>query len=173
MARIYRLERRQLVERPLDEVFDFFADAANLEALTPAFLRFGIRTPLPIAVRAGTHIEYALRLFGLPLRWRTLISVWEPGRRFVDEQLSGPYALWRHTHTFEAVEGGTLVRDVVDYALPFGPLGRLAHALFVGRTLGRIFAYRQSAIARLLPAESVPARDAAARREPALVAPIP
>lgn len=156
MARTYRLERRQLVERPRDEVFAFFADAANLEAITPGFLRFSIRTPLPIAMREGTRIEYTLRLFGLPLRWRTLISVWEEGRRFVDEQVSGPYALWRHTHTFEAVEGGTLVTDVVDYALPFGVVGRFAHALLIRRTLERIFAHRYEAITRLL------ARDAAA-----------
>ncbi len=151
MARTYRLERRQLVERPRDEVFAFFADAANLEAITPGFLRFSIRTPLPIAMREGTRIEYTLRLFGLPLRWRTLISVWEEGRRFVDEQVSGPYALWRHTHTFEAVEGGTLVTDVVDYALPFGVVGRFAHALLIRRTLERIFAHRHEAITRLLP----------------------
>ncbi len=151
MARTYRLERRQFVERPLDDVFAFFADASNLEAITPGFLRFSIRTPLPIAMREGTRIEYTLRLFGLPLRWRTLISVWQDGRRFVDEQVSGPYALWRHTHTFEAVEGGTLVTDVVDYALPFGVLGRLAHALLIRRTLDRIFAHRHEAITRLLP----------------------
>jgi ligand-binding SRPBCC domain-containing protein len=151
MPRTYRLERTHLVERPREEVFAFFADAANLEAITPSFLRFSIRSPLPIAMREGAHIEYALHLFGVPLRWRTLISVWEPGVRFVDEQLSGPYALWRHTHTFESVPGGTLVGDVVEYALPFGPLGRLAHALAVRATLARIFDHRRDAIARLLP----------------------
>jgi ligand-binding SRPBCC domain-containing protein len=154
MARTYRLERRQLVERPLDEVFAFFADATNLQAITPTFLRFSIRTPLPIAMRQGARIEYALSLFGLPLRWLTLISVWEEGRRFVDEQVSGPYALWRHTHTFEPVEGGTMVTDVVEYALPFGILGRLARGLFVRRTLDRIFAHRHEAIARLLPRDA-------------------
>ena len=167
MARTFRLERTQLVERPLDEVFAFFADAANLEAITPAFLRFAIRSPLPIAMHEGARIEYTLRLFGLPLRWRTLISVWENGHRFVDEQESGPYALWRHTHTFESVESGTLVHDVVDYALPFGALGRLAHALFVGRTLDRIFAYRYRAVARLLPRDPRPARGRAPHVEPA------
>jgi ligand-binding SRPBCC domain-containing protein len=114
-------------------------------------LRFSIRTPLPIAMEEGARIEYALHLFGVPLRWRTRISVWEGGRCFVDEQESGPYARWRHTHTFEPVDGGTLVRDVVDYAMPFSALGRVAHVLFVGRTLDRIFSYRQRAIERLLP----------------------
>jgi ligand-binding SRPBCC domain-containing protein len=151
MPRTYRLERTHLVERPREEVFAFFADAANLEAITPSFLRFSIRSPLPIAMREGAHIEYALHLFGVPLRWRTRITVWESGRCFVDEQESGPYAAWRHTHTFEPVEGGTWVRDVVDYAMPFAALGRLAHTLFVRRTLDRIFAFRQRAIDRLLP----------------------
>jgi ligand-binding SRPBCC domain-containing protein len=151
VARTYRLERSQVVERPLDEVFAFFADAANLEEITPAFLRFSIRTPLPIAMEEGARIEYALHLFGVPLRWRTRISVWDSGRCFVDEQESGPYARWRHTHTFEPVDGGTLVRDVVDYAMPLSALGRVAHVLFVGRTLDRIFSYRQRAIERLLP----------------------
>jgi ligand-binding SRPBCC domain-containing protein len=168
MSRTYRLERSQRVERPLDEVFDFFADAANLEALTPDFLRFSIRTPLPIVMHEGARIEYRLHLFGLPLRWRTVISVWEPGRRFVDEQASGPYASWRHTHTFEAADGGTIVRDVVDYAMPFGALGHLAHTLFVGATLERIFTYRQGEIARLLPRDGQPAWAAVVRPEPAL-----
>lgn len=168
MARTYRLERAQLVERPIEDVFEFFSDAANLEVLTPAFLRFSILTPLPIAMREGARIEYALRLFGLPLRWRTVISAWESGRRFVDEQESGPYALWRHTHTFEAVDGGTLVRDVVDYALPFGAIGRLAHTLFVGRTLDRIFTYRQTAIARAFSGDPEPGRRTSSSGAPAL-----
>jgi ligand-binding SRPBCC domain-containing protein len=150
MPRTYTLQREQLVQRPLGEVFDFFSKAENLEALTPAFLRFRIVTPLPIEMRAGARIVYALSLFGLPLRWRTLIRVWEPGVRFVDEQESGPYALWHHTHEFEAVPGGTIVRDRVDYALPFGPLGELAHALLVRRTLGRIFDFRHEAVERVL-----------------------
>ena len=148
--RLHRLERAQRVARPRDEVFAFFADAANLEAITPPFLRFRILTPVPIAMRPGARIEYALSLFGVPLRWRTHITVWEPGVRFVDEQESGPYAVWRHTHAFEAEDGATVVRDVVEYALPFGPLGRLVRALFVARTLGRIFDYRRDAIRRLL-----------------------
>jgi ligand-binding SRPBCC domain-containing protein len=138
------------VPRPLDEVFAFFADAANLEAITPGFLRFRILTPAPVEMRPGARIEYALSLFGVPLRWGTLITVWEPGVRFVDEQESGPYALWRHTHTFEADGDGTFVRDVVEYAEPFGPLGRVAHALFVERALNRIFDFREAAIRRLL-----------------------
>jgi hypothetical protein len=141
------------VERPLREVFAFFADAANLEAITPAFLRFRILTPLPIDMRAGARIEYALSLFGVPLRWQTRITEWEPDVRFVDEQESGPYSVWRHTHEFEADGGATIVKDIVEYREPLGPLGQVAHALFVTRALARIFDHRREAISRLLGAE--------------------
>jgi hypothetical protein len=148
--RTYRLERTLRVERPRDEVFAFFGDASNLEAITPAFLRFRILTPAPVEMRPGARIDYALSLFGVPLRWRTRITAWEPGVRFVDEQESGPYALWRHTHEFESVGEATVVRDVVEYAVPLGPLGRIAHVLFVRRALDRIFDHRSDAIRRLL-----------------------
>ena len=150
MTRPRRLERAQQLDVPLATAFAFYADAANLEAITPRFLRFRILTPTPIEMRRGARIEYAMSLFGVPIRWRTRITEWDPGRRFVDEQESGPYALWRHAHEFEARGDSTLVRDVVDYALPFGPAGALAHLLFVERTLGRIFDFRRDAIQRLL-----------------------
>ena len=148
--RTHRLERTLQVTRPRGEVFAFFADAANLEEITPAFLRFRILTPKPIDMRVGTRIEYALSLFGFPLRWVTRISDWQPGVLFVDEQEWGPYALWRHTHEFEAQGGSTIVRDLVEYAEPFGPLGQAAHVLFVERALDRIFDFRRDAIQRLL-----------------------
>jgi len=150
MSRLYQLERSQLVERPLHEVFEFFSDAANLQALTPPFLGFSILTPLPIEMRQGARIDYSLALFGVPMRWRTEITVWEPERRFVDEQESGPYTLWRHTHEFESSGGGTWMRDRVVYQIPFGPLGQLARALFVRGTLERIFDFRRDTVARLL-----------------------
>ncbi len=152
MGRLHRLERTQQIQRPLEAVFAFFADAANLEAITPRFLRFRILTPTPVDLRPGARIDYALSLFGLPLRWRTRISEWEPGVRFVDEQEAGPYAVWRHTHEFEPRGEATLVRDVVEYALPLGSLGSLVHALLVERTLRRIFDFRRDAIERLLDA---------------------
>ncbi len=149
---IHVIEREQLVPRELPEVFDFFAQARNLEALTPPWLSFSVLTPEPIDMRPGTLIDYRLRLHGLPLRWRTLIEEWQPGERFVDRQLSGPYRLWHHTHTFEALPGGTLVADRVRYAIPFGPLGDLAQVLFVARDLDRVFDFRRQAVLnRLTP----------------------
>ncbi len=108
------------------------------------------RPPIPMGV--GTRIDYKISLLGVPMRWRTLITEWEPGVRFVDEQESGPYALWRHTHSFEAQGNTTLMHDVVEYREPLGPLGSMAHALFVARTLETIFDFRQGATERKLAA---------------------
>jgi ligand-binding SRPBCC domain-containing protein len=150
VPRAFLLERTQVVPRPRDEVFAFFADAQNLEAITPRFLRFRILTPTPVAMGEGARVDYRLSLFGVPFRWRTRIDAWDPGTRFVDTQLSGPYRRWRHTHLFADAPGGTRVTDRVEYALPLGPLGVLAHALLVRRTLERIFTHRQERIAALL-----------------------
>ncbi len=146
----YVLEQEQHVPRPRAEVFAFFSDAANLERITPAFLRFQIETPLPIEMRAGALIDYRLHLYGVPLRWRTRIEAWEPGRGFTDVQLSGPYRSWVHRHDFEDAPGGTRMRDRVEYALPLGPLGAIAHALLVRRSVERIFAHRRQVIEELL-----------------------
>ena len=121
-------------------MFPFFAEARNLEAITPPFLNFHVVSA--DEMRVGALIEYRLRLHGIPIRWLTRIEEWEPGVRFVDAQLRGPYALWHHTHEFEAHDGHTLMRDTVRYALPFGPLGTVAHRLFVRRDVERIFDYR-------------------------------
>jgi ligand-binding SRPBCC domain-containing protein len=146
------LERIQVVPRPRAEVFAFFADAHNLERITPGFLRFRIVTPAPIAMHAGTRIDYRLSLFGVPFGWRTLIERYEPGRRFVDVQLAGPYRRWHHLHEFEDAPGGTRMLDRVEYELPLGPLGDLAHALVVRRQLRAIFDHRRRAIDALLGA---------------------
>jgi ligand-binding SRPBCC domain-containing protein len=142
----HRFEREQLVPRPRSEVFAFFADAANLERLTPGSLRFKIESQLPVEMRAGARIDYQIALLGVRFRWETLIEVFEPEERFVDVQLAGPYRSWRHTHQFSDASGGTLVLDRVDYELPFGPLGELAGRLFVSRQLRRIFDFRRAAI---------------------------
>jgi ligand-binding SRPBCC domain-containing protein len=147
---VQRLERVQVVRRPLHEVFAFFSEAQNLERITPPWLRFGLRTPVPIDMSTGTRIEYRLRLHGIPLRWVSVIESWEEERGFIDRQVSGPFRLWRHQHEFSEVEGGTSVQDRVDYALPFGRLGRLLGIPIVRRDLERIFDYRRAAVAGLL-----------------------
>ncbi len=157
----HRLTRTQRLPRPVGEVFAYFADAANLEALTPSFLRFRILTPLPIEMRVGTRIVYVLSLFGVPLRWVTRITDWQPGVRFVDEQDAGPYAVWRHTHEFVADGDATVMHDTVEYEEPLGVLGQVAHHLFVTRALDRIFDYRRDAIVRQLEGPPVRAREAA------------
>lgn len=147
---VHRLQREQYVDRPLPDVFDFFAEAHNLERITPPWLSFTVLTPEPIEMRVGAQIDYRLRVHGIPLRWTSRIEDWEPGRSFVDRQLRGPYGLWHHRHTFAEHGQGTVVRDEVDYAMPFGAVGDLAHPLFVRRDLERIFAYRHEAVPRLL-----------------------
>jgi ligand-binding SRPBCC domain-containing protein len=143
----FELRREQWFPRPLEEVFAFFADARNLETITPPWLGFEVLTPDPIEMRPGTLLDYRLRLHGLPLRWRTEISLWQPPRRFVDEQRRGPYREWVHEHTFEAADGGTLVGDHVSYRVPGG---RLVHELVVRRDVARIFDFRRDRLAVLL-----------------------
>jgi ligand-binding SRPBCC domain-containing protein len=144
--RTHLLERSQRLVRPPEEVFPFFADALNLQAITPAWLHFRVLTPEPLTMAVGTLLEYRLRLHGLPLRWLTRIEVWEPPVRFVDVQVRGPYRLWHHTHTFAPAGDGTLMGDRVRYALPLGPLGEVAHAVVVRRDLDRIFAFRHAVV---------------------------
>ncbi len=150
MGRRHVLETSLLVPRARPEVFRFFAEPGNLETITPPDLRFEILTPLPIVMRAGALVAYRLRLAGLRFGWLTRIDAFEPEERFVDVQLRGPYRRWRHTHLFEEVPQGTLVRDRVEYELPLGPVGELAHRLFVRSRLRRIFAHRARRISELL-----------------------
>jgi ligand-binding SRPBCC domain-containing protein len=149
MPRVHILERRQRIERPIEEVFGFYGDARNLERITPPLLGFEVTTPGPIEMGAGTLIEYRLRLHRVPVRWRTRIEAWEPPHRFVDSQIKGPYSLWEHTHSFEA-DGreATIIEDQVRYSIPFGPLGELANRLLVRRDLRQIFDYRHDAVER-------------------------
>lgn len=152
----FSLQAELWVPRPRAEVFDFFSDARNLQALTPPWVNFAVLTPAPIELRAGALIDYRIRVHGLPLRWRTEITEWQPPRRFVDVQLRGPYTLWHHTHTFEERDGGTLCLDEVRYR-PRG--GALVNRLFVRRDVERIFAFRRERLLELFgsKASSTPA----------------
>ena len=145
------LEREQFVPAPIARVFAFFADAANLERLTPTQLRFKILTPPPIEMHAGTLIDYQLSLFGIPFRWRTLIESFEPERRFIDVQQKGPYRSWRHVHEFDEVAGGTRIRDHLEYEIPLGFLGEIAGMIFVTRQVEDIFEFRKKTIELLFP----------------------
>jgi ligand-binding SRPBCC domain-containing protein len=150
---VHRLRREQRLPGSPAEVFDFFGDAGNLEAITPPLLRLRILTPEPIVMRAGTQLRYRLRVRGVPVSWLTEIREWDPPHRFVDEQLEGPYALWHHTHSFsDDGAGATLMRDEVRYELPLGGLGELAHRLVVRGDLQRIFDYRAARVPQLLSA---------------------
>jgi ligand-binding SRPBCC domain-containing protein len=138
----------------IDTAFAFFSHAGNLERLTPHWLNFEIRTPLPITMREGAIIDYRIALYGLPLPWRTRIDVWEPGVRFIDRQIAGPYRWWHHEHRFEAVDGGTRVIDHVEYV----PRAAWFSSWMVKRDVGRIFEFRQSVLGTLMQGEQeVPA----------------
>ncbi len=145
MERTSELHREVWLPRPPEAVFPFFADAGNLDRLTPPWLHFRILSPQPMEMAVGARIDYRLRLHGLPIRWRSEITAWDPPHGFVDEQRRGPYRVWIHRHRFEARRGGTLVTDHVRYAVPGG---LLADRLFVRRDLRRIFDYRTAQLHR-------------------------
>jgi ligand-binding SRPBCC domain-containing protein len=152
MSAPHELVYHQQIPLPLEQVFPFFSNAANLETITPPWVGFEILTPQPIEMREGALIDYRIRLHGLPLRWRTRITVWDPPHRFVDEQIRGPYTLWRHEHRFEANAEGTRMTDRIEYriALDWMPGAGLVHRFFVRPDLERIFGYRREALAKAL-----------------------
>lgn len=129
-------------------LFDFFSDAFQLETITPPWLKFRVLTSPPIHIQSGALIDYRLKLHGLPIRWRTEISTWDPPRSFTDRQLRGPYRLWEHLHTFEEMDEGTLVRDEVRYRVWGGALTNS----FVKRDLLKIFGYRRQRMLELFSA---------------------
>lgn len=140
---------------PLARVFRFFEDPRNLKAITPRWLNFQIVNPDGIRMRTGEEINYVIRWMGVPLKWKTRITEYEPPWKFVDEQTSGPYGLWRHEHTFQETAAGVAIRDRVDYELPLGVLGEFAHAVLVKRQLVGIFRYRQAQIVKILQEPAV------------------
>lgn len=145
----FQLVREQTIPRRVEEVFEFFADAQNLETLTPPWLHFQILTPQPIEMQTGAIIQYRLQLHGLPVHWTTAISQWKPPFEFVDVQLKGPYVLWHHRHRFESIGDETRMTDIVTYRLPMGVLGRLVHACMVRHDLEQIFDFREQVVARI------------------------
>jgi len=140
----YRLTARQWFPKPRDEVFAFFADANNLGTITPPHLHFTITSTHPLEMREGLLIDYRIRLRGIPIRWRTEITMWTPNVRFMDRQLRGPYQQWEHEHRFLDRDGGTLMIDVVDYRMLFG---FVVHPLLVKHDLRGIFQYRYDTMA--------------------------
>ena len=145
-------ESEDWLPRPGTEVFEFFADAHNLEKITPPFLRFRVLGTSTAEMGEGTLIRYRLRLRGVPISWHSRIERWEPGRGFVDLQTKGPYRLWHHTHEFEPYRGGTIVRDLVRYQLPLGPLGDLIAGKLVARDVRAIFDFRREKVREILHA---------------------
>jgi len=143
---VHTIHSETIVPVPLDQAFAFFAEAQNLERMTPPWLNFRIATPLPIAMHEGTIIDYVIGLYGLPIPWRTRIDVWEPGVRFIDRQVAGPYRWWHHEHRFDAVAGGTRVTDHVEFV----PRAAWVSTWLVKRDVGRIFQFRQAALGELL-----------------------
>lgn len=143
---VVTLDSETIVAQPLDRTFEFFSDAQNLQQLTPPWLSFQIKTPLPIEMKEGTLIDYVIELYGVPIPWRTRIDAWEPGVRFIDRQIAGPYKWWRHEHRFEAVDAGTRVIDHVEYL----PRAAWLSSWMVNRDVRRIFRYRQGMLALLL-----------------------
>ena len=150
--KIFELKTSLWLPQPRDRVFEFFADAGNLETLTPPWLNFQILTPRPIPMHPGALIDYRLRLRGLPIRWRTEIAEWQPPVRFVDQQLRGPYRQWIHEHRFEERDGGTDCFDHVRYAV-LG--GALVNRFFVRRDVEKIFSYRREKMLELFGAKKV------------------
>jgi ligand-binding SRPBCC domain-containing protein len=148
--RLNQLHCEMWVPLPLETVFGFFSNPANLEVVTPPWVGFRILSKLPVVMKEGALLDYAIRVHGIPLRWRSEITVWEPPFRFADVQVKGPYAVWNHEHRFESRHGGTLVSDEVRYAIPFSwmPGSSLVERWLVAPDIDRIFAHRRTALLR-------------------------
>ena len=139
----YHIKFQQFIDLPINDVFNFFSKPENLSLITPPRLKFDILTPVPIIMKEGQLIDYSLTIiYCLKLRWRTLITDYNQPYKFVDQQIKGPYSLWHHTHEFEEKDGGTLIHDSVTYAVPFGVIGQLLHAVYIKHDIKNIFKYR-------------------------------
>jgi ligand-binding SRPBCC domain-containing protein len=145
----YEYYSEMKIDAPIDEVFDFFSQAVNLEKITPPWLKFKILTSEPIKMEIGTIIDYRLSLYGFPINWRTKITHWDPPHRFIDSQLKGPYKQWIHEHSFSEVEGGCLMQDKVEYQIHGWIISSLIDYLFVRKDIERIFSFRKIQIEAL------------------------
>jgi ligand-binding SRPBCC domain-containing protein len=150
-----RFKTEQQIDKPIDEVFSFFAKVENLERITPAWLNFKIITPLPVEMRSGTKIDYQIKLYGVPLNWKTEITRWDPPSLFIDTQLKGPYSAWIHEHRFAEQDGKTIMHDTVDYDIPAGFLTPLINKFFIEKQINAIFAYRRREIERYFSQNSI------------------
>lgn len=145
--KVYTLEKKQKVSRNILNVFNFFSKPENLSIITPKKLDFKITTSSPVDMKEGTLIDYTIKIMTVPVRWRTLISKYDPPNLFVDKQLKGPYLMWEHTHTFKKINNNeTLIQDIVKYSLPYSFIGNIVNALYVKRDLKNIFSYRKEKI---------------------------
>ena len=139
----YNVQFEQFIELPINDVFSFFSKPENLSLITPPRLKFDILTPSPIEMKEGQLIDYSLTImYFIQLRWRTLITDYDKPNKFIDQQIKGPYSLWHHTHIFKEKNGGTLIQDQVTYAIPFGIIGRVIHAIYIQHDIKSIFKYR-------------------------------
>ena len=149
--KIYTLKKEQKISKNILDVFDFFSRPENLSRITPPKMGFNILTPSPIEMKEGALIDYTVKILGIPIRWRTLITKYDPPNIFIDQQLKGPYSLWHHTHVFKKIsDNETLIEDIVLYTIPFGFIGRIVHYLYIKRDLEKIFSYRKKKIADIM-----------------------
>ena len=140
--KIYTFKQEQFVKSDMETVFEFFSRPENLEKITPHAMSFNIMTPRPIEMKEGSIIDYTVKIFGIPTRWRTIITSYKRNESFVDEQLKGPYSYWHHKHSFESVEGGINIIDEINYVLPLEAFRSIVHALFILPQLKKIFTFR-------------------------------
>jgi ligand-binding SRPBCC domain-containing protein len=139
---------QQFKQNPAD-LFPFFASPENLQLITPHWLKFKIRTQLPVDMHESAIIDYSLQLHGLPVFWRSMIRNWSPPNEFTDTQIKGPFKLWTHRHQLITNSEGTLMIDTVHYQVPGGPFAGLINRMYVRRDVARIFAYRKQVLAEL------------------------
>ena len=148
--KLYTFKKEQKISKSIIDVFDFFSKPENLSVITPNKMDFKILTPSPIEMKEGTLIDYTVKIMSFPIRWRTLITKYDPPNMFIDQQLKGPYSMWHHTHLFEKInDNETLIKDVILYAVPFSFIGSITHSLYIKRDLEKIFDYRSQEIKRI------------------------